>query len=215
VQKRWINLRTCFRRELNAQKNTKSGQAAIKRRRYVYFENLLFLLPCIGNRQTEGNLEEDDSLNDEDDDESGPSTSTPIPPRKKRTNVPKRTDVDEALLKALNETNNEDTNFALSLVSLLQNLTAEEKLDAKIIILNVFKQIRLARPGKTTSQSSSSCNTNIWPPPQSLLINAYTTSSTPSPNMPFVQNISSPDTSNETARSYVSNFSDDSELNEF
>nr|XP_034194212.1 uncharacterized protein LOC117610682 [Osmia lignaria] len=38
VQKKWANLRTCFRRELNAQKNTKSGQAATKRRKYVYFE---------------------------------------------------------------------------------------------------------------------------------------------------------------------------------
>ena len=89
-KKKWANLRTCFRRELNAQKNTKSGQAATKRRKYVYFEQLLFLLPCMENRRTEGNLEQDDSQeNDEDDDESGPSTSTPIPQRRKWTNVPK------------------------------------------------------------------------------------------------------------------------------
>lgn len=159
VQKKWANLRTCFRRELNAQKNTKSGQAATKRRKYVYFEQLLFLLPCIENRQTEGNLQEDNSQEiDEDDDEAGPSTSTPIRQRKKRANIPKHTDLDEALLKALNETNvDEDTNFALSLVPSLQNLTAEEKLDAKIAILNVFKQIRIAR--QCTFQST--CNSNI------------------------------------------------------
>ncbi|KAK9880435.1 hypothetical protein WA026_011682 [Henosepilachna vigintioctopunctata] len=54
VQKRWANLRT-FRRE-----------------------QLLFLLPCIENRQTESNLQEDSQEIDEDDDEAGPSTSTPI-----------------------------------------------------------------------------------------------------------------------------------------
>ncbi|XP_056641520.1 uncharacterized protein LOC130448258 [Diorhabda sublineata] len=97
VQKKWANLRTCFRRELNAQKNTKSGQAANKRRKYVYFEQLLFLLPCMENRLTEGNLEEENFLsNDEHDDQAGSSTSTPIRQRKKRPNVPKQTDVDEA-----------------------------------------------------------------------------------------------------------------------
>lgn len=226
VQKKWANLRTCFRRELNAQKNTKSGQAATKRRKYVYFEQLLFLLPCIENRQTEGNLQEDNSQEiDEDDDEAGPSTSTPIRQRKKRANIPKHTDLDEALLKALNETNvDEDTNFALSLVPSLQNLTAEEKLDAKIAILNVFKQIRIAR--QCTFQST--CNSNILHqslssspvyhrgtnilPPQPL--QAYITRATPSSISPQtnIQNIPSPGNSNDTAQSYFSNFSDDSQI---
>ena len=65
------------------------------------------------------NLEENDSqANYEDDDESGPSTSTRIPPQKKRNRVPKQTDLDEALLKALNDSNtiDEDTNFAFILL---------------------------------------------------------------------------------------------------
>ncbi|KAL4119003.1 hypothetical protein QTP88_011876 [Uroleucon formosanum] len=104
AQKKWANLRTCFRRELNAQKNTKSGQAATKRRKYVYFEKLLFLLPCMENRRTEGNLEPNDSHEDEDDNnDTGPTTSTPIPHRKKRTNVSKPDELDEALIKALNQ----------------------------------------------------------------------------------------------------------------
>ena len=52
IQQRWRNLRTCFRRELNKQKQGKSGQAATKRRRYVYFEDLLFLLPTMEDRET-------------------------------------------------------------------------------------------------------------------------------------------------------------------
>jgi len=78
-KKKWANLRTCFRRELNAQKNTKSGQAATKRRKYVYFEKLLFLLSCVENRRTEGNLEPNDSHEDEDDNDNNdtdPTTST-------------------------------------------------------------------------------------------------------------------------------------------
>lgn len=201
MQKKWGNLRTCFRRELNAQKNTKSGQAASKRRKYVYFEQLLFLVPCMENRVTEGNLEEANSLsNDEDDDPAGSSTPTPIRQRKKRPNVPKQMDVDAALLKALNEPNtDEDVNFALSLVPSLQNLTADEKLDAKISILNVFKQIRLARCGQSTSKPTCTYN-RVQQPLSSFPISQPAT----------VLNISSSGNSNDTAQSYYSNFSDES-----
>lgn len=113
MQKKWANLRTCFRRELNNQKKTK---------------------PYVKNRRTEDNLKSDT----DDSEESDSSTFTSIPPRrKKKINVYKQTDLDEVA--------DEDRNFALSLVPSLQNLSAEEKLDAKIAILNVFKQIRRAR----------------------------------------------------------------------
>lgn len=224
MQKKWANLRTCFRRELNAQKNSKSGQAAIKRRKYVYFEQLLFLLPCMENRETESNLEEDI---DEEDDDQTPPTSTPIIQRKKRPTASRQTDLDEALLKALNETNaDEDVNFALSLVPSLRNLSADEKLDAKISILNIFKQIRLARCVQSTSQPNYRYNieqqplssfpvnrwTNNMPPQQHL--QAYAANSTPSPILPTttIQNISSPGNSNDTAKSYYSNFSHDSQI---
>lgn len=80
-------MRTCFRRELNAQKNTKSGQAVSKRRKYVYFDKMLFLLPCIDNRPTEGNIGPALSQNDDDlegDTVCEPPTSTPVPRRKKK-----------------------------------------------------------------------------------------------------------------------------------
>lgn len=114
-----------------------------------------------GNSRTEGNLEPNDSHEDEDDNnnnDTGPTTSTPIPNRKKRTNVSKPDELDEALIKALNQPVDEDTNVALSLVPSLQKLNAEEKLDTKIGILNIFKQITLARRFQTSSQSTSSYN---------------------------------------------------------
>jgi hypothetical protein len=62
-------------------------------------------------------------------------------------------DVDEELLKALRGTQDEDTNFALFIVPSLQSLTAEEKLDVKISILNMFRDVRMARRRQSTSQA--------------------------------------------------------------
>lgn len=146
IRKKWSNLRTCFRRELNAQEYTKSGQAGTKRRKYIYFEQLLFLLPCVENHHKESNVS---TADDEDDDETSA-------PRRKKACKPKQTssDIDETLLvKTLDVTRDEDTYFALSLVPSLRDLSPEEKLDAKINILNVFKQIIMARRGETTFQA--------------------------------------------------------------
>jgi hypothetical protein len=41
--------------ELRLQKETKSGQG-VKKRRYIYFENFLFLLPSMENREHRSNL---------------------------------------------------------------------------------------------------------------------------------------------------------------
>lgn len=45
-------MRTCFRRELSKQKHGKSGQATTKLRKYVFFDQLLFLLPTMEDRPT-------------------------------------------------------------------------------------------------------------------------------------------------------------------
>jgi hypothetical protein len=146
---------------LNTQR--KSGQAATKRRKYIYFDKLSFLLPCIENRPTEGNLaptgdqeeeEEEEEHDDEDDNGSLTASFTPILRWKNINNNKSNAtakDVDEELLKAPRLAQDEDTHFALSIVPSLQSLTADEKLDAKIGILNIFKEIRIARRRHTTS----------------------------------------------------------------
>ncbi|XP_044751845.1 uncharacterized protein LOC123311811 [Coccinella septempunctata] len=97
IQNRWRNLKTCFRRELNKQKGS-SGQAASKRKKYVYFDQLLFLLPTMEDRATVSectSIEEDYSGSDDEsqviqvEDQSqnneiklsqpGPSTQNPQP----------------------------------------------------------------------------------------------------------------------------------------
>ncbi|CAG4981296.1 unnamed protein product [Parnassius apollo] len=64
IQRKWNNLRTCFARELKAQKSVKSGQAASKRRPYVYFDRMLFLIPCMESRPTERSIENSESNQD-------------------------------------------------------------------------------------------------------------------------------------------------------
>jgi hypothetical protein len=57
-------LRTCFKRELDSQNNATSGEGSRKRRKYLYFDQLLFLLHYTEDRETQSNL---NSLNDEEE----------------------------------------------------------------------------------------------------------------------------------------------------
>lgn len=68
VQKKWHSLRSCFARELRFQKQGKPESGTKKRRKYIYFEKLLFLLPSMENRETRSNLDDRTSsgLKDED-----------------------------------------------------------------------------------------------------------------------------------------------------
>ncbi|KAF5293127.1 hypothetical protein FQA39_LY13737 [Lamprigera yunnana] len=52
LQGKWRNLKTCFRRELTKQKKLESGGPSRKRHKYVYFDQLLFLLPTMEDRPT-------------------------------------------------------------------------------------------------------------------------------------------------------------------
>ncbi|KAL4152835.1 hypothetical protein QTP88_000668 [Uroleucon formosanum] len=195
--------------ELGAQEKTKQVSVNFTPKNYYFY----FLVWKIGERKVTWNqmiLMKTKTIND-----TGPTTSTPIPHRKKRTNVSKPDELDEALIKALNQPVDEDTNFALSLVPSLQKLNAEEKLDAKIGILNIFKQISLARRFETSSQSTSSYNvlqrplsypvyhpgSNIMPPPQLSQHSNYTSSFTTPHSLPTfqgIQNTPSPENSNNT-----------------
>ena len=56
IQERWKNLRTCFKRELDAQKIATSGEGSRKRRKYLYLDQLLLLLPHLEDRETQSNL---------------------------------------------------------------------------------------------------------------------------------------------------------------
>jgi hypothetical protein len=65
------SLRTCFRREFNKQRKGKSGQATNKHRKYVYFDQLLYLLPTMQDKETlsESSPPQEEEENSENEEE--------------------------------------------------------------------------------------------------------------------------------------------------
>lgn len=149
VQKKWLNLRTCFSRELKAQK-TKSGQAASKRRKYMYFEKLLFLKSSLDQRPTETNINSSDSEQEGENVESNATQDVTSNVEKQPNKTKKRNsatnnkiaDFQQSLLDMLKEDLDEDKNFALSLVPTLKSLSDDEKFQAKIEILQILRNIK-------------------------------------------------------------------------
>ncbi|XP_011684610.1 PREDICTED: uncharacterized protein LOC105447965 isoform X2 [Wasmannia auropunctata] len=48
---KWRNIRDYFMKELKLQKSHKSGPAGRKRKKYMYFDRLLFLMPTVENKR--------------------------------------------------------------------------------------------------------------------------------------------------------------------
>ncbi|XP_076030828.1 uncharacterized protein LOC143019011 [Oratosquilla oratoria] len=57
LQSKWKNLRTCFQRECNAQTSETPGPRGKKRRKYMYFDQMLFLLPTSKDKETAINVD--------------------------------------------------------------------------------------------------------------------------------------------------------------
>nr|CAH7742748.1 unnamed protein product [Callosobruchus chinensis] len=55
--RKWKSIRDSFMRELRVQKNTPSGSGNKNRKKYVFFEQLLFLIPTMKNIETSSNVE--------------------------------------------------------------------------------------------------------------------------------------------------------------
>ncbi|XP_050551842.1 transcription factor Adf-1-like [Spodoptera frugiperda] len=56
VQKRWKNMRDSFANELSMQRR-KSGHGVIKKRKYVHFDSMMFLVPSLRKKETSTNTE--------------------------------------------------------------------------------------------------------------------------------------------------------------
>lgn len=159
IQQRWANLRTCFSREMREQKKGTSGQAAQKRRKYVYFDQLLFLLPTVEERETESNLEPPESCLDQEDSlvpsEPPAVEETPRPPPSSGRPKKKTISYEQSLLDILKEKSDkreeidEDKTFALSLVPGLKRLSFEKKFEAKMEIMGVLHRFSRPTPAPT------------------------------------------------------------------
>lgn len=148
-----------------AQRKSESGQGAKKRRRYIHFEALLFLIPYVCGRETSSNISQSENPEQEHCPEATgsiqDSTSTNAsslttdkqarPPARPNKSVKQRvTSYESELLNILkarqSDELNEDKNFALMLVPMLGRLSDDQKHYAKVEILNVMRNAKYYNP---------------------------------------------------------------------
>ncbi|XP_005112792.1 uncharacterized protein LOC101858236 [Aplysia californica] len=171
VQQRWTNLRHCFQRELREQKKTLPGPAAKRRRKYIYYDRLLFLLPTLEQRETTVS----NGQPDEDKDEIAEPTETtelpgdvakePLAPitsaacdcntapktskKRKRYSSDSGTSCEQKLLDILRERVHkteeidEDKLFLLSFLPAMRRMSSETKFEAKMEILRIMHMFEL------------------------------------------------------------------------
>jgi len=133
-------MREYFRRELHLQKQTKSGEPGTKRRKYMYFEQKLFLIPQTQGRATSSiyspmtvsNGEEDTDERREDAEGSNDGTAETYMCRKKQSerNTSRKINYEQQLLDILKEKTehtDEDKTFLLSLVPGFKKLDNDQK----------------------------------------------------------------------------------------
>jgi hypothetical protein len=204
IQSKWKNIRDNFRKELQSQKKGASGQGARKRRKYIYFDRLLFLLPVLQERETVGNVTPPPtpSANESEPQdvtrsqmvEGSPTTN--VRQKKQRSKKPT---YEESLLKIIEGKTaeiDEDKSFLLSLVPSFKKLNDEQKLVAKMEFLNVLRRVTFGNPHyQVSSTPQLQCNNSLQysnlpgPPTHSSYIG---TQFTPSPQHSVSTNSSIP-----------------------
>lgn len=146
VQKKWRSLRDSFKKELNLQKNTKSGQGKSNRRKYIYFEQLLFLEPTLEGRQMSGNYTA--PMSNSSEEQETPQSVTKSTPKRPLTERPKKRKTpsyEESLLQILSDNKqeeiDEDKSFLLSLLPSFKQLSPQQKLVVKTQYLQVMHNV--------------------------------------------------------------------------
>ncbi|KAK7867109.1 hypothetical protein R5R35_005833 [Gryllus longicercus] len=219
VQRRWKNLRTCFARELREQKSVKSGQPAGKRRKYKFYDQLLFLLPTVEVRETSGNAEP--VLSDEEHEETESAQRPPLvrsPNTSSNLNKKKKRSYEESLLDILREKketashmDDSETHFALSLVPMLKALPTHRKIDAQIEILQVLRNFQDRCPPTDTLHSfSDDVRYSSFSTPVRLFTGTFTSANQPTTGNSSYTALTSPQDC-DSVQSYLSNFSVDSD----
>lgn len=161
VQKKWSSLRDSFRRELSQQKKTPSGSAAKKRRKYIYFDQLLFLVPFTQITQTSSSLDDAEEretqsqllpLNTEQSQNEQPQRTLgaeQLPSTSTYNRKKSKINYDEEILKVLKEGNkglkesntrvlDEDESFLMSLLPPFKKYDQENKFLLRIAFMNTI-----------------------------------------------------------------------------
>jgi hypothetical protein len=146
-------MRDCFRREFHLQKETKAGEPGTKRRKYTYFEQMLYLIPQTQDRVSSSNYSPMTVSNgDEDTDEwreneegSNDGTVKNYTCRKKHSerNTSRKINYEQQLLdipKEMSEHTHEDKTFLLSPVPGFKKLDDDQKCWAKMEMLGIMRR---------------------------------------------------------------------------
>ncbi|KAM3958477.1 uncharacterized protein ACR2FA_007499 [Aphomia sociella] len=129
LMKKWRNLRDTFKRQLELERKMKDGHV-IKKKTYVYFKHMSFLLPHVQAA---------------DSDQEGPSYKPGQPQQRLHSNAKRTAPTESRNATASHvyvEDIDEDKHFLMSLIPSFKKMTDEEKLTAKVEILNVIKSVR-------------------------------------------------------------------------
>ncbi|KAL4709482.1 hypothetical protein ACJJTC_012819 [Scirpophaga incertulas] len=171
IQRKWKNLKDCFSRELAAQKKSESGQSGRKKRKYIYFDELSFLIPITTPRETSGNISSieecanSETQSDDDISQEKQNSRQAIYRRKTGTQARKENTDEEELLNILRkkQIHDEDVSFAEMLIPMLRKLNDDQKLYAKIEILNAMDRAKKYVPLPVYAASMQTVSQNVCP----------------------------------------------------
>ncbi|XP_063230399.1 uncharacterized protein LOC134535257 [Bacillus rossius redtenbacheri] len=144
LQRKWKNLRDCFRRELAKQRNCKSGSAADGRKQYIYFQQLTFLLPVCDTKPT---TEESPDLHTQATPAAATSTAPTSLKRKKPSPETEELELLQSLRRNMEkrhagrEEEDSDRHFLLSLLPYFKRLPDDMKLEIQSDFLNTLRSI--------------------------------------------------------------------------
>ncbi|XP_059053624.1 uncharacterized protein LOC131847922 [Achroia grisella] len=174
VQKRWASLRHCFRREITAQKNAPSGKSGPKKRKYLYFNSLLFLLPFSERVKPEKyeSDETDEEALENIADVSKKKLTAAEPSSSKQKQISSLTNDTEAVtllkegsqtvqnLKMYDHEQDGDESFFRSLVPSMRELTEDQKLLLRMEILKLILNFKQSlNNSSSTSDDNDKSNT--------------------------------------------------------
>ena len=176
VHQKWKNLRTCFRRELNFQMLGKSVHAGKKRSKYVYFDELLFLLPNAQDKDTPTRCKyytlQTSSLEEKRNEgvtvmdipeQTKPPAVTPSCSRpKKRASC----SYGESPLNISQNKNgslefDDDKSFLMSLLPSFKSLKADQKMDLRIEMMQLVRNFHRGVAEAPATQSELACSLAI------------------------------------------------------
>jgi hypothetical protein len=159
ITAKWQNIRDSFVKSLKK----KSGQSANKK--YLYHDNLLFLLKIVQKDDTQSSIDESQDVNELPEEEAETTGTTPKITSNPRKKARLQDSIDREILDALNKPPDKDEAFFISITPAVRKMSDKDKLDFKMQVLQVIKNInnknRYAPPSVPASPMHSNSIPNV------------------------------------------------------